>query len=153
MSQGQKVIVAGTGVSGIAAAKLLWERGGEVVLYDANEALDAEELKGKFKKNAKVTVVLGELKRTDLVGVEMCIVSPGVPMDSAFVATIVDAKIPIWGEVELAYQFAKGKLAAITGTNGKTTTTALTGEILKAHFENVFVVKHQYTAMEQQSAT
>ncbi len=140
MSQGQKVIVAGTGVSGIAAAKLLLEIGGEVVLYDANEALDAEELKGKFKKNAKVTVVLGELKRTDLVGVEMCIVSPGVPMDSAFVATIVDAKIPIWGEVELAYQFAKGKLAAITGTNGKTTTTALTGEILKAHFENVFVV-------------
>ena len=61
MSQGQKVIVAGTGVSGIAAAKLLLEIGGEVVLYDANEALDAEELKGKFKKNAKVTVVLGEL--------------------------------------------------------------------------------------------
>ena len=140
MSQGQKVIVAGTGVSGIAAAKLLLEIGGEVVLYDANEALDPEELKGKFKKNAKITIVLGELKRTDLVGVEMCIVSPGVPMDSAFVATIVDAKIPIWGEVELAYQFAKGKLAAITEKKKKTTTTALTGEILKAHFENVFVV-------------
>ncbi len=140
MSQGQKVIVAGTGVSGIAAAELLLEIGGEVVLYDGNDTLDPEALREKFKKNAKITVVLGELKRTDLVGVEMCIVSPGVPMDSAFVATIVDAKIPIWGEIELAYQFAKGKLAAITGTNGKTTTTALTGEILKAHFDSVYVV-------------
>lgn len=140
MSQGQKVIVAGTGVSGISAAKLLLAIGGEVVLYDGNAGLDEEALKEKFEENAKVTVVLGELKRTDLVGVEMCIVSPGVPMDSSFVATIVDAKIPIWGEIELAYQFAKGRLAAITGTNGKTTTTSLVGEIMKAHFESVFVV-------------
>lgn len=140
MSQGQKVIVAGTGISGIAAAKLLLEIGGEVVLYDGNADQDPEKIKASFKEQAKVTVVLGELKRTDLVGVELCIVSPGVPMDSPFVATIVDAKIPIWGEIQLAYHCAKGKLAAITGTNGKTTTTALTGEIMKAHYESVFVV-------------
>lgn len=140
MSQGQKVIVAGTGISGIAATKLLLEIGGEVVLYDGNAEQDAEKIKASFKEHAKVTVVLGELKRTDLVGVELCIVSPGVPMDSPFVATIVDANIPIWGEIQLAYHCAKGKLAAITGTNGKTTTTALTGEIMKAHYESVFVV-------------
>ena len=82
MSQGQKVIVAGTGISGIAAAKLLLEIGGEVVLYDGNADQDPEKIKASFKEQAKVTVVLGELKRTDLVSVELCIVSPGVPMDS-----------------------------------------------------------------------
>ncbi len=87
-----------------------------------------------------MTVVLGEIKRSDLLGVELCIISPGIPLDSPFVAVVDDAKIPILGEIELAYQCGLGKLAAITGTNGKTTTTALTGEILKARYEETFVV-------------
>lgn len=59
----QKVLVAGTGISGIAAAKLLLSKGGEVVLYDGNEKLDPEELKKKFDEGATITFVLGELKR------------------------------------------------------------------------------------------
>ena len=140
MSQSQKVLVAGTGLSGISAAKLLLDMGGEVVLYDSNPDLDAEELKHKFDEDAKITIVLGELKRTDLLGVEMCVISPGIPLEAPFVAVLDEAKIPIWSEIQLAYQCAKGRLAAITGTNGKTTTTALTGEIMKAHYESVFVV-------------
>lgn len=140
MSQSQKVLVAGTGLSGISAARLLLNMGGEVVLYDSNSELDPEELKHKFDEGAKVTVVLGDLKRTDLLGVEMCVISPGIPLDAPFVAVLDDAKIPIWSEIQLAYQCAKGRLAAITGTNGKTTTTALTGEIMKAFYESVFVV-------------
>ena len=136
----QKVLVAGSGISGIAAAKLLLAQGGEVVLYDGNTGLSAEELKKKFDKDAKVTVLLGELKKTDLSGVELCVISPGIPLDAPFVAVLDEAKIPIWSEIELAYHCSKGKLAAITGTNGKTTTTALTGEIMKRHFESVFVV-------------
>lgn len=136
----QKVLVAGTGISGIAAAKLLLSKGGEVVLYDGNEKLDAEKLKKNFDEDAKVSVVLGELKRTDLLGVELSILSPGIPMDAPFVAVLDEAGIPIWGEIQLAYHCAKGKLAAITGTNGKTTTTALTGEIMKSFYESVFVV-------------
>lgn len=136
----QKVLVAGSGRSGIAAAKLLLEMGGEVILYDGNENLDPEKLKEKFDEDAKLTVVLGELARTDLVGVEMCVISPGIPLDAPFVSVLDEAKIPIWGEIQLAYQVTKGKLVAITGTNGKTTTTALTGEIMKTHFEEVFVV-------------
>ena len=62
----QKVLVAGTGISGISAAKLLLAQGGEVVLYDGNEKLSAEELKKNFENDAKVTVVLGDLKKTDL---------------------------------------------------------------------------------------
>ena len=140
MSHGQKVIVAGTGISGIAATRLLLDMGGEVVLYDGNANQNREKVLAAFEDKSRVTLVLGELKRTDLVGVELCIVSPGVPMDSPFAATIIDAKIPIWGEIQLAYHCAKGRLAAITGTNGKTTTTALTGEIMKAFYESVFIV-------------
>ena len=140
MNQSQKVLVAGTGLSGTAAARLVLDRGGEVVLYDGNVSLKEEEIKAKFDKEAKVSVVLGEIKRSDLLGVELCIISPGIPLDSPFVAVVDDAKIPILGEIELAYQCSLGRLAAITGTNGKTTTTALTGEILKAKYEETFVV-------------
>lgn len=136
----QKVLVAGTGISGIAAARLLLAKGGEVVLYDGNDRLEEEKLKKNFDEDAKVTVVLGELKRTDLLGVELAIVSPGIPMEAPFVAVLDEAGVPVWGEIQLAYHCARGRLAAITGTNGKTTTTALTGEIMKSFYESVFVV-------------
>lgn len=136
----QKVLVAGTGKSGIAAAKLLLAMGGEVVLYDGNDKLDPEKIKENFEEDAKVTIVLGELTRPDLLGVELSIISPGIPLDAPFVPVLDEAKIPIWSEIQLAYHVAKGKLIAITGTNGKTTTTALTGAIMKTFFDEVFVV-------------
>lgn len=136
----QKVLVAGSGKSGIAAAKLLLNMGGEVVLYDGNDKLDPEEIKKNFEEDAKITIVLGELTRTDTLGVELSIISPGIPLTAPFVAVLDDAQIPIWSEIQLAYHVAKGKLIAITGTNGKTTTTALVGEIMKSYFEEVFVV-------------
>ena len=91
----QKVLVAGTGISGIAAAKLLLSKGGEVVLYDGNEKLDPEELKKKFDEGATITFVLGELKKTDLLGVELAILSPGIPTDAPFVEMIRETGIPI----------------------------------------------------------
>ena len=136
----QKVLVAGSGISGIAAAKLLLAKGGEVVLYDGNDKLDAEKVKKNFDEDAKVSVVLGELKRTDLLGVELSVISPGIPLDAPFVTVLDEAGVPIWSEIQLAYHCAKGKLAAITGTNGKTTTTALTGEIMRSFYDSVFVV-------------
>ena len=136
----QKVLVSGSGISGIAAAKLLLAKGGEVVLYDGNDKLDAEKIKKNFDEDAKVSVVLGELKRTDLLGVELSVISPGIPLDAPFVTVLDEAGVPIWSEIQLAYHCAKGKLAAITGTNGKTTTTALTGEIMRSFYDSVFVV-------------
>lgn len=136
----QKVMVAGTGISGIAAAKLLLALGGEVLLYDGNDKLSANEIRAKFEQDQKLTVLLGELHRSDLKGVELCIISPGIPLESRFVAMIDEANIPLWGEIQLAYHCAKGRLAAITGTNGKTTTTALTGQIVKDYLDSVFVV-------------
>lgn len=136
----QKVIVAGTGVSGIAAAKLLLALGGKVLLYDGNEKLSAKEIRAKFSKNQPVSVLLGELRRSDLADVELCIISPGIPLESKLVSMMDEAKIPVWGEIQLAYHCAKGRLAAITGTNGKTTTTALTGQIVKDYLGQAFVV-------------
>ncbi len=136
----QKVLVAGSGKSGIAAAGLLLAMGGEVVLYDENEKLDAAALRENFDESAHVTVLLGRLDRMGLMGVELAIISPGIPLSAPFVALLDDAGIPIWGEIQLAYHVAKGKLIAITGTNGKTTTTALVGEIMKTYFDEVFVV-------------
>lgn len=136
----QKVLVAGCGKSGISAAKLLLKMGGEVVLYDGNEKLDPEKIRKNFEEDDKLTIVLGPLSRTDLVGVELSIISPGIPLDAPFVPVLDDAKIPIWSEIQLAYHVSKGKLVAITGTNGKTTTTALTGAIMKTYFDEVFVV-------------
>ena len=136
----QKVLVAGSGISGIAAAKLLLAKGGEVLLYDGNDKLDAEKIKKNFDEDAKVSGVLGELKRTDLLGVELSVISPGIPLDAPFVTVLDEAGVPIWSEIQLAYHCAKGKLAAITGTNGKTTTTALTGEIMRSFYDSVFVV-------------
>ncbi|MGL5433830.1 MAG: UDP-N-acetylmuramoyl-L-alanine--D-glutamate ligase [Lachnospiraceae bacterium] len=131
----QKVLVAGIGKSGIAAAKLLLKMGGEVVLYDGNDSLDKDAVKAQFGDASRLTVILGDVTRPDLLGVELAIISPGIPLGASFVPILDEAKIPIWGEVQLAYHVAKGRLAAITGTNGKTTTTALAGEIMKAHFQ------------------
>lgn len=136
----QRVLVAGAGLSGISAAKLLLDMGGEVVLYDSNSSLDEAALRQELGNSKKVSVVLGELNRTDLVGVEMCVISPGISLETPFVAVLDNAKIPVWSEIQLAYQCAKGKLIAITGTNGKTTTTALTGQIMEAYYEDVYVV-------------
>lgn len=136
----QKVLVAGAGKSGIAAARLLLSMGGEVVLYDSNDRRDADEIRGHFDEGAKLVILLGELCRTDLLGVELSIISPGIPLDAPFVKVLDQAGVPIWSEIQLAYHVARGKLVAITGTNGKTTTTALTGEIMKTFFNEVFVV-------------
>lgn len=140
MSRSQKVLVAGTGISGISSARLLLDKGGEVILYDGNAGLDAQEIRKKFEEDAKITILLGKLERQDLAGVELCIISPGISLEAPFVAVMDAARIPIWGEIQLAYQCSRGRLAAITGTNGKTTTTALVGEIMKSKFEDVYVV-------------
>ena len=82
----QKVLVAGAGKSGIAAARLLLALGGQVVLYDSNDKLDREKLRGQFEKHAKINILLGELSRPGLVGVELAIISPGIALDAPFVA-------------------------------------------------------------------
>ena len=137
---GKRVLVVGSGISGIAATELLKKKGCEVVLYDGNESLDIEALKEKAPVFRDVSILLGDLPKEQMEKMDLAVLSPGVPTDLPFVNSMREQGIPIWGEIELAYFFGKGRIAAITGTNGKTTTTALTGQIMEAYYKDVKVV-------------
>ena len=137
---GKKVLVFGTGKSGIAAEDLLHKKGASVVLYDGNDKLEKEEILKKLESRDSVEVVLGELPEEMLDSLDLVVLSPGVPTDLPVVLKMKEKEIPVIGEVELAYQVSRGKVLAITGTNGKTTTTSLLGEIMKAYQPEVKVV-------------
>ena len=136
----KKVLVVGTGISGVAATELLQKKGIAVTLFDGNKELDKENLFSKNPSISGVPIILGELTEEDMKAIDVAVLSPGVPTDLPMVLSMKERNIPIWGEIELAYYFAKGQIAAITGTNGKTTTTALTGEIMKNFYKDVRVV-------------
>lgn len=136
----KKVLVFGSGISGIAASRLLEQIGAEVILYDGNIALNKEKMREQLGEGTKVQILLGELSEEVISSLDLVVMSPGVSTDLPIVNKMRDKNIPIWGEIELAYTYGKGDVLAITGTNGKTTTTALLGEIMKAYKESVFIV-------------
>ena len=138
--KGKNIVIIGAGKSGVSACRLLAEEGAALTLYDGNEKLDIAETRAKLGDSFQGKIVTGEFPKNVEDEAELIIISPGVPSDLDFLNRLRERGIPIWGEVELAYRFAKGRLIAVTGTNGKTTTTALTGEIMKLYFEKVFVV-------------
>ncbi len=137
---GKNVLVFGSGISGVGAVKLLEKHGAKVVLYDGNEKLDREEVRKKLPEDTGAEIVIGEFPEELLERIEIVVLSPGVPADLPVVEEMKERGILVTGEVELAYEFGKGDVLAITGTNGKTTTTTLLGEIMKAYKEEVFVV-------------
>lgn len=137
---GKKVVVAGTGKSGIAAAKLLLQIGASVVLFDENEQVKEEQVMGQFPSDSMITLVVGKMTKELAQSAACMVISPGISIEAPFTEYFRNADVPIWSEVELAYRFGKGKLAAITGTNGKTTTTTLVGELLEAYYDSVYVV-------------
>lgn len=144
MLENQKVLVIGSGISGIGAVKLLLQAGAIPYLYDANEKLKEEEIHQKLKSEIsdeiQIPIYIGTIPKEVQKEMELVVLSPGVPTDLPFLDLFKEAKVPLIGEIELGYYFEKGKVVAITGTNGKTTTTTLVGEIMKAYFEKVFVV-------------
>ena len=97
----------------------------DVVLYDGNTSLNKKEIQNKIGQGTKAEVLLGELPDEVLEEMELCVISPGVPVDLPIVERIRNKNVPVWSEIELAYTVGKGDVLAITGTNGKTTTTAL----------------------------
>lgn len=146
----QKVLVFGSGISGVGATRLLEQVGKEVILYDGNASLDAEKIKKQIGEQTKASVLLGELHEDVMKTLDLVVMSPGVPTDLSVVNQMRDMGIPIWGEIELGFTYGKGDVLAITGTNGKTTTTALLGEIMKNYKESVYVVGNignPYTAV------
>jgi len=129
--KGKKVLVVGLGKSGLAAALFLRRRGAQVTVSDIRsaEAL-AHDIPALLEEGINVEAGghgLLTFRRQDLI-----VVSPGVPLDTPELVQVRNFGLPIIGELELAARFLKGKTLAITGSNGKTTTTTLVGDILKA---------------------
>ncbi len=129
MSCSKNVIVYGSGISGQGAAQVLAKKGWRVFLYDDQSCKITLELeKILFASSGKV--VCGNFPR--LIGsAEFMVLSPGIPVDGDNVRLAENAGMEIISEIELAYRIYKGSLIAITGTNGKTTTTTIIGKILK----------------------
>lgn len=136
----KSVLVLGAGISGMNACRLLLEVGRPVILYDGNKEKKEEELQAALGNPDGLQVVLGDLSTELLAQTELCVISPGISPEAAFVEPVKKAGIPIWSEIELASHYAKGRLIAITGTNGKTTTTALMGKICEDYNPFTFVV-------------
>lgn len=135
------VLVAGAGLSGTGAARLLLSQGYRVILFDEKPSLDEAKIRCDCGcTDDRLTIVCGALPETVIRRIRYCVISPGIPLDKPFVQTLESAGVAVVSEIELACCFARGKLAAITGTNGKTTTTSLLGHILREAFPSVFVV-------------
>ena len=136
----KKFLVAGAGKSGIGSVNLLLKTGADVSLYDGKEDLEKEALYEKLYEKKEIPLILGNITKEDIEKYDLLVLSPGISVNAPIAQMFYDQEKPVWSEIELAYQASKGKIAAITGTNGKTTTTALTGEIMKGYYESSFVV-------------
>ena len=142
MLEGQKYLVVGSGISGIGATKLLEHLGAEVILYDSNEKITEADLEARLPEGSRAKCIAGALPESVEETIQAVVLSPGVPTDIPLVNRLRDRGLQILGEIELGFLAEKGTVAAITGTNGKTTTTTLVGEIMKAHVgsDRTFVV-------------
>ena len=138
--EGKRVLIVGSGKSGEASAELLKKKGITAVLFDSRRDLDKAALVKEHPVFAGMEIIVGELAPEDMARLDLAVLSPGVPTDIPMVAELRNRQIPIWGEIELAYHFAKGRIIAITGTNGKTTTTSLVGAIMANYYKDVKVV-------------
>ena len=126
--EGTRVTVAGAARSGLAAAELLARRGARVTLSDSrSEVPEADRL-----RSLGIALELGGHTRDTFTSADLVVLSPGVPPEQDVVQAARDRGVPVIAEIELAWRWLKGRVIAITGTKGKSTTTALTGRMLEA---------------------
>ncbi|MGN1195915.1 MAG: UDP-N-acetylmuramoyl-L-alanine--D-glutamate ligase [Acutalibacteraceae bacterium] len=135
-----KYLIVGAGRSGIDAARMLSSLGEDYIIYDANENLDTACVCERIGAKNDIPFILGGDAKGKLDGIDICVVSPGVSLDTPVMQTVQSEGIPVYSEIELAYRHDKGQVLAITGTNGKTTTTSLTYEIMKSVNEKTLLV-------------
>ncbi len=139
-------LIVGMARSGIASAKLLYGQGWHLILNDSRTAIPGmeEALAGIVYRNA-----LGQDPQTLLGSADMMVLSPGVSMFQPFIEAARAAGIEVIGEIELGWRYAQGDFLCITGTNGKTTCTALTGEICRRSGRRTFVLGNIGTPITQ----
>ena len=137
---GKKVLVVGMAKSGLASAELLFRLGAHVIIYDAKKRSELpDEIAQELEKH-NYTDMLGADIMPLIGDIDIMVLSPGVPPGLPFIKAAYDLGKQVIAEIELGFSISKADFIAITGTNGKTTTTALTGEIFKAAGFNTFVL-------------
>lgn len=125
----KNILILGLAVSGVSTAKALQKLGANIIVTDMK---NKDELKEQLEelRNINIKYVLGS-NDIDLDNIHIIVKSPGIPMDIPLIVKAKHNNIEVITDIELAYRISKNKIIAITGTNGKTTTTALTGELIK----------------------
>lgn len=136
--ENKKVLVVGLGISGEACARFLKNRGAQVTVNDANRNPQLTKTKKRLGKRG-IHTVLGGHPQHLFEKAELICLSPGVPHTLPPLDKARHLGIPVWGEIELACRFISEPIVAVTGTNGKTTTTSLIGEMLRASGRRIFV--------------
>ena len=132
---GMRVVVVGAARSGVAAAELLVRRGATVTLTDVKDAIDAADR----LRTADVALELGTSTPSALAAADLVVLSPGVPVELPPIAAAAARGVPVIGELELASRWLRGRVVAITGTKGKSTTTTLVGRMLSAAGHRVLI--------------
>ncbi|MBD5560902.1 MAG: UDP-N-acetylmuramoyl-L-alanine--D-glutamate ligase [Clostridia bacterium] len=135
-----RVLICGMARSGVAAAQTLSRLGAELLLHDRRTPAELPQSTQEALHALRYADYLGRSPEEALDGADVLVVSPGLPLSLPYLEQARRRRLPIVGEIELGYQLSAADFIAITGTNGKTTTTALTGEIFKAGGENTYVL-------------
>ncbi len=134
---GKKIVVIGMGKTGIATARFLGKQGAKVIVTDEQPV---DQWGKEFEQIAKEKwLEIGGYNIRILTGACIVVPSPGVPPHNALLVEALKKNIPVMSEIEIAYRFLKVPVVAITGTNGKTTTTNLLGEIFQQSGKKTFV--------------
>src|SRR5947209_19687586 len=127
---GKRVLVLGMARSGLAAARFLAARGAQILISDSRPATELTEEAAQLRRASSITTEFGGHSDASFREKDLIIVSPGVPSSLPQLIEARGRGVEVVGEVELASRFLPGKIIAITGSNGKTTTTELTGEVI-----------------------
>lgn len=135
---GKRAHIIGMARSGMAAAEVLTALGAQVTMHDRKEAGALADAM-KLSVELGLTTRVGEQAYEGISAADVVITSPGVPETSPGLVTARQHGVPIFSEIELAYRISPAPIIAVTGTNGKTTTTALIGEIMKADGRHTYV--------------
>ncbi len=135
--RGKNCLVYGTGISGKGAAALLLESGANVFLYDENEDMDFSGVEEFLPDKKGLQLIAGDLSEEIKDSMDIVVMSPGVPLDRPLAVWFGEKGTQMIGEIELAFRLGKGTILAITGTNGKTTTTTLLGCIMENYAKEV----------------
>ncbi len=134
----KKVLIVGFARSGVGAAKLLCENGAKVTINDIKSEKELSK-QMKMLEGYDINYELGQKADGLIKDSDVVVVSPGIPTSLSFFAVAKELGVKVIGEMELGFRFTKCPVAAISGTNGKTTTTALLGDIFKKSGKKTFV--------------